>query len=199
MVFFFILKLFFHLMSFHPALPSYPVFHRGLNHLPFPLTQLFIVSPDVCTSPLCSTDTLHSRVFPTSASFIPYLFLSLERYIRSEYFLLSFKQESQPPNWRHPSFSWDPRKGTLLTAERGWSGSSTFCYRPTICSAMRRLCAMRRGWEKKAEYWQLQQLEDGCSSHRSRKDHFCYFSSLYTTTYFYPVGLTSLGYITGQG
>lgn len=52
----------------------------------------------------------------------------------------------------------------------------------------RKTQAMRRGWAKKSGYWQLWHLGDGCSSHRSRKDHFCYFSSLYFTTYFYPLG-----------
>lgn len=51
---------------------------------------------------------------------------------------------------------------------------------------------MRRGWAKKATT-----SRDGCSSHRSRKDHFCYFYSLGSTTYFYPAGLISLGYRTG--
>lgn len=174
-------------MSFHPPLPSHPVFHRGLNHLPFPLTQLFFC---VCrcshfSSPLHKHTAL--TVFPTSASFIQYPFLSLQRYTCSKYFLLSSEQGSQPPNWRHPSFCRDPRKGTLLTAERGWSGSSTSCY-----SDRSRLCAVRRWWAKKAGYWQLQYLGGGWSSCRSRKDHFCYFSSLYSTTYFYPVASSVL-------
>lgn len=93
--FFFILKLFFHLMSFHPALPSHPVFHRGLNHPPFPLTQLFIVSPDVCTSPLCSTDTLYSEYFlPLPLSFHTSSFLLKDTFVQSTFPFLSNKRAS---------------------------------------------------------------------------------------------------------
>jgi len=93
-VLFLILKLFFCLMSFHPPLPSHPVFHRGLNHLPFPPTQLLIVSPDAHTSLPHSTNTALT-VFPTSASFIQYLSVLLEDiFVRSIFSFLSNKRAS---------------------------------------------------------------------------------------------------------
>lgn len=79
-------------------------------------------------------------VFPTSVSFIQYLFLSLGRYICSKYVLLSFKQVSQLPNWRHPSFCCDPRKDTV---DRGevmiWiqyillQTNHMLCHKKTLC------------------------------------------------------------------
>lgn len=190
---FFILKLFFCLMSFHPPIPSHPVFHRGLNHLPLPLTQLFIVSPDARTS-LHSTNTWCSQHF-LPVSLIQYLFFfSWKIHLFQSVFSFLLNRRASLPNWRHYSFCCDPRKGTpgdnLDPVHFAADQYDMLCHKKTPYHEKR---------VGKEGYWRLYHLGEGCISNRGRKDHLCYSSSLYSTTYFYRVALIGVGYRTGQG